>query len=107
MRAKMNKLFLCMIVLGSALAQGASLSAESGQPTMCATRQSQMNLPILLAGAGRDQCGAKCNNDLQSCVDRCPGIDEGNVVDPKYAARKCKAACESVSSQCMSGCPND
>src|SRR5258708_39172795 len=65
------------------------------------------NAPIILAGAGRDQCGERCNSDRQSCVDRCPGFDESNVVDPKYAARKCKAACDAVLSECKSGCPND
>ena len=113
----MKRLFLCLTVLVSPLVEGASLFAESGQLTMCAIERSKMqsslaeesldNLPIILAGAGRDQCWGRCNSDLQSCVDRCPGMDESNVVDPKYAARKCKAACETVLSQCKSGCPDD
>ena len=112
-----DRLFLCLIVLVSAPVEGASLLAEPGQPTICAIEQSQMqsslgkesldNLPIILAGVGRDQCWDRCRSDLQSCVDRCPGFDESNVVDPKYAARKCKAACDTVLSQCKSGCPDD
>ena len=113
----LNMLFLCLIVLVSPFVAGASLLAESDRPTTCPTEQSQVplslteetsgNLPIILAGVGRDQCWGRCNSDLQSCVDRCPGFDESNVVDPKYAARKCKNACDAVLSQCKSGCPND
>ena len=94
----LNTLFLCMIVLVSPFVEGASLLAESVRSTACPTEQSQVplslaedsldNLPIILAGAGRDQCLGRCNTDLQSCMDRCPGFDESNVVDPKYAARK-------------------
>ena len=114
---KLNGFFLCLIVLVSPLVEGASLLVESGQPTICATEQSQMqsslteesldNLPIILAGLGRDQCWDRCSSDRQSCVDRCPGFDESNVVDPKYAARKCKASCDTVLSQCKNGCPDD
>ena len=113
----LNTLFLCMIVLVSPFTEGASLLAKSDRPTTCTTGQSQValslaeeppdNLQIILAGAGRDQCWGRCNSDLQSCVDRCPGMDESNVVDPKYAARKCKKACDTVLSQCKSGCPDD
>ena len=113
----LNILFLCPIVLVSPFVEGASPWAESGRPTMCATEQSQMqslfaeerlgNLQIILADAGRDQCWGRCSSDHQSCVDRCPGIDESNVVDPKYAARKCKATCDTDLSQCKRGCPND
>ena len=112
-----NTLFLCMIVLVSPFVEGASLLAESDGLTTCATEQSQVplsraeetldHLRIILAGVGRDQCWGRCNSDLQSCVDRCPGFDESNVVDPKYAARKCKNACDAVLSQCKSGCPDD
>ena len=111
----LNMLFLCMIVLVSPFVEGASLLAQSDRPATCATEQSQVllslaeetldNLPIILADVGRDQCWGRC--DLQSCVDRCPGFDESNVVDPKYAARKCKNACDTVLSQCKSGCPDD
>ncbi len=113
----LNTLFLFMIVLVCPFAEGASLLAETDRPTTCATGQSQValslaeetshNLQIILAGVGRDQCWGRCNSDLQSCIDRCPGMDEGNVVDPKYAARKCKKACDTVLSQCKSGCPDD
>ena len=113
----LNMLFLCMIVLVSPFVEGASLLAQSDRPATCATEQSQVllslaeetldNLPIILADVGRDQCWGRCDSDLQSCVDRCPGFDESNVVDPKYAARKCKNACDTVLSQCKSGCPDD
>ena len=113
----LNTLFLCMIVLVSPFVEGASLWAESDRPTTCATEQSQVplslaektldNLQIILAGVGRDQCWGGCDIDFQSCVDRCPGMDESNVVDPKYAYRKCKNACDTVLSQCKSGCPDD
>ena len=113
----LNALFLCMIVLISPFAEGASLWAESDRSTACPAGQSQLpfwlaeetpdNLPIILAGVGRDQCWGGCNKDRQSCVDRCPGFDESNVVDPNYAARKCKKACDTVLSQCKSGCPDD
>jgi|ERR1017187_10161929 hypothetical protein len=112
-----NGLFLCLAVLVSSLAEGASFLAESGQTVTCAIGQSQMqcspaeesldNFPIILAGLKRDQCSAGCDGELQSCVDRCPGFDEDKVVDPYYAARKCKAACDAVMSQCKSGCPTD
>ena len=112
-----NTLFLCMIVLVSPFVEGASLLAESDRPTTCATEQSPVplslaeessdNLQIILAGVGRDQCWGRCNGDLQSCVASCPGFDESNVVDPKYAARKCKNACDAVLSQCKSQCPDD
>src|SRR5258705_10014478 len=113
----LNMLFFCLIVLVSPLAEGVPLLAESDRPTTCATEQSPVplslaressdNLQIILAGVGRDQCWGRCNSDLQSCVDRCPGMDESNVVDPKYAARRCKKACDTVLSQCKSGCPDD
>jgi hypothetical protein len=112
-----NMLFLCMIGSISPFVEGAPLLAESDRPTTCATGQSQVpmslaeasldNLHIILAGVGRDQCWGKCNGDRQSCVDSCPGWDENNVVDPKYAARKCKNACDTVLSECKSRCPND
>ena len=113
----LNMFFLCMIVLVSPFAEGALPWAESDRPSTCADEQSQAplslaekgldNFPILLAGVGRDQCWGGCNSDLQSCVDRCLGFDESNVVDPKYAARKCKNICDAVLSQCKSGCPKD
>lgn len=113
----LNLLLLCMAVLVSPSAQGALLSAESGRPPACDSGQSKAplplaeksldNFPILLAGAGKDQCLDRCNSDLQPCVDRCPGFDESNVVDPKFAARKCKNACDAVLSQCKSECPKD
>ncbi len=112
-----NLLFLCMIALSSPFVHGASPLAESDRSTMCAAGQphtppplaeeSLDNRPIILAGAERDQCWCRCNSDLQSCVSRCPGFDENNVVDPKYAYRKCKTACDAVLSQCKSGCPAD
>lgn len=113
----LNTLFLSLSVLVSPFVEGASLLAESDRATACATGQSQVplslpeetldNLPIILAGVGRDQCWGRCNSDVQSCIERCPGIDESNVVDPKYAARACKKACDTVLSKCISGCPND
>jgi hypothetical protein len=113
----LNTLFLCIVALVAPFAVGASLLGESDRPTTCANEQSQValslaeetpdNLQIILAGVGRDQCLGRCNSDLQSCVDRCPGMDESNVVDPKYAARKCNKACDTVLSQCKSGCPDD
>jgi hypothetical protein len=93
------------------------LSAEHDRPTNCVTGQSpnglslaegsSIDLPIVLAGAAADGCLAKCSSELQSCVDRCPGFDESNVVDPKYATRKCKAACNAALSDCKSECPKD
>ena len=113
----LNMFVLCMIVLASAFAEGALLSDESDRPSVCTDEQSLAplllaekgltDLPIFLAGAGGDQCRGSCNSDLQSCVDRCPGFDESNVVDPKYATRKCKNACDAVLSQCKNGCPKE
>jgi hypothetical protein len=113
----LNTLFLWIIVLVSPFVEGAPLLAESDRPTTCANEQSLValslaeessdNLRIILASAGRDQCWGRCNRDVQSCVDRCPGMDENNVVDPKYANRKCKAACDTILTECKSGCPND
>lgn len=109
--------FLCTIVFVSPFAAAAPLSDETDRPTTGTTDLSQapqrpaeeglVNMQIILAGVGRDQCWAGCNSDLQSCADRCPGVDESNVVDPKYAARKCKKACDTVLSQCRSGCPDN
>jgi hypothetical protein len=111
-----NMLILCMIVSISPFAEGAPLSAESCRPATCATGQSQVplslaeanldDLHIILAGVERDQCWGKCDGDRRSCVDSCPGWEEDNVVDPKYAARKCRNVCDTVLSQCKSKCPN-
>jgi hypothetical protein len=113
----LNMLFFCLIVLVSPFAEGVPLLAESDRPATCATEQSPVplslaeessdNLPIILTGVGRDQCWGRCDSDLRFCVNRCPGFDESNVVDPKYAARKCKNACDTVLSKCKSGCPDD
>ena len=95
---------------------GTSFSAQCGAPQgTCPPLPAQLDLvneapgalPTVVAGVERDQCEAKCNKELQSCVDRCPGFDESNVVDPKYAARKCKTACDAVFSQCKGWCPKD
>jgi len=110
-----NMLLFCLIALFPPWVAGASAAAEPG-PSLCAA-QPQMrsslpgegpeNFPAILAAASRDQCFGGCNSGRQACVDRCPGLDESNVVDPKYASRKCKAACDEVLSQCKIACPND
>ena len=113
----LNTFFLCMIVSISPFVEGASLFAESDPPTTCTTEQSQVplslaevtldNLPIILAGAGRDQCRGRCDSDRQSCVDSCPRWDVRNAADPKYVSRNCKIACDTDLSQCNSRCPNN
>ena len=113
----LNMFFLCMIVLVFPFVEEDLLWANSDRPATRADEQSQASLslaekslndfPILLAGVRGDQCRGGCNSDLQSCVERCPGFDESNVVDPKYATRKCKNVCDAALSQCKSGCPKD
>jgi len=113
----LKMLLLSMFVLASPFVDGAPPLAESDRSTACATGQSQVRMPhtdesldnlqIILAGVGREQCWGNCNSDLRSCVGGCPGFDENNVVDPKYAHRKCKAACDTALSQCKSSCPAD
>ena len=113
----LTTLFLCMTAFVSPFAWSAPFLADADRSEACPAEQSQMQssraedilhgFPIILAGVGRDQCWARCDGDLQSCVNNCPGFDESNVVDPKYAARKCKNACDAVLSQCKSACPAD
>ena len=110
-----NGLCLCLAVLVSSLAEGASPQADTSQPATSATGQKQSppveesldGFPILLAGEKRDQCSTGCESQRKSCADRCPGYDEDKVVDPNYASRKCKAACDEALSQCKGACPND
>jgi hypothetical protein len=107
---------LLMIVLIGPVANGALLS-EYGRPSTCVTdkfpnrlslvAECSNDFQIILAAVRADECSGKCSNDLQTCVDRCPGFDESNVVDPKYAKRKCKAACDAALSECKSGCPKN
>ncbi len=103
-----NGLFLCLAVLVSSLAEGASPQADTSQPATSATGQKQSPpAEERPAGEKRDQCSTGCDTQRKSCADRCPGYDEDKVVDPYYAARKCKAACDATLSQCKSACPND
>ena len=94
---KWNRFVPYLIILVSPWVGGASLLADEGRG----------NSPIVVVELTRDQCIDRCASDRQVCAGRCPGYDENNVVDPSYAARKCKAACDKVLAQCKSICPKD
>jgi hypothetical protein len=114
---KWNRFLPYLIILVFPWVAGTPLLADSCPPGMPAAGQSQAQCPrpgegaaarpIIVAEVPRELCLDKCAGNLQVCVDRCPGFDENNVVDPSYAARRCKTACDKDLSQCRSRCPKE
>jgi hypothetical protein len=103
-----------LILLLSPWVGGASLHAESCPPAAAVSQakcviadEGSAPQPIIVAEVPRDLCLDQCATGRQVCADRCPGFDENNVVDPSYAARRCKTACDKDLAQCRSRCPKE